>query len=192
MTDNHHILPSDAERTPGPNKYMLPPLLGKEHHDPRRRIQPAFTIRGRRRAEKVTVQPSPQQFQTENMTRYGNKETGRVLPVLKGKFSTPAPRQSPAPTYDVTLGNKLTFARTPAFSLGSRIKYVPPTAYVPGPKYGLPTLINNGTTVRCPAIKMLGRITDKKNSISPSPLSYGAVPLEKYRSKSAPKHIMLG
>lgn len=194
MTDANHIITPDI-RTPAPNRYMLPPLLGKLHHDLRRTIQPAFTMQGRRAPDRLVPSPAPQRYQTENLTRYGNVEAGRVLPALKGKALNTAPHPLPGPQYDVTPADKLTFTGPPGYKLGNRIKETA-SSKGPGPKYGLPTLIDGTGHVpnmkSSPAFTLSGKIVQRKNSIGPSPLNYGPVAPEKYMPNSAPTHKILG
>uniref|UniRef100_A0A8D8YWA9 Outer dense fiber protein 3-like protein 2 n=1 Tax=Cacopsylla melanoneura TaxID=428564 RepID=A0A8D8YWA9_9HEMI len=178
----HNIVAEFRGKTPGPNKYMLPTLLGRKHHDPTKRQAPAFTMQGRRHPEKVSdTQPGPNKYQTSNTTRYGAVGVGNIIPVFKGRVGPFGVAMSkPGPKYDVTDGVKQTrLSKPPSFTMSGWSKVVPPNLNFPGPQYALPTYINGTGKLRVdkgsPAFTMKSRVphTDFDRQI-PGPQAYAA------------------
>lgn len=169
---------------PGPGKYLLPPVVGFDHHDFTRYRNPQFSMGLRLSALKRDLGPGPK-YPLEKMTRYGKANVPAYS--IKSRQRPLTPFQTPGPgTYAPEQAPRMSEPRPPAYSMSYRYPGFKPYP-TPGPdKYEVPSTI--GPKVpdlpSKAAYSMSFRQKLLENVRSPGPANYTSPNTNLYKQKS--------
>ncbi|KAL1513145.1 hypothetical protein ABEB36_002600 [Hypothenemus hampei] len=169
---------------PGPGKYLLPPVVGYEHHDFTRYRNPEYSMGHKLGSTRKEFGPGPK-YGVANITRFGIasppaysiKSRQRILP----PFQTPGPG-----TYTPEKAPRMKEPRPPEYSMSSRYPGYRP--YVtPGPdKYIVPSSLGPKVPDKPAkaAYSMAFRQKVLSQDRSPGPAKYNSPNTGIYKNKS--------
>ncbi|XP_030748201.1 outer dense fiber protein 3-like [Sitophilus oryzae] len=174
---------------PGPGKYMLPPVVGYEHHDFTKHRNPQYSMGLKLGSTSKAMGPGPK-YPIEKMTRYGKASPPAYS--IKSRQRTISRFQTPGPgTYAPEKAPRTKEPRPPAYSMASRHQGFKPYL-TPGPdKYEVPSTLGPKVPDKPAnaAYSMSFRQKVLGQERSPGPAKYNSAKTELYKNK-APTYSM--